>query len=293
MERKRKKITVPEIAARKGQPSKITALTAYDFTFARLIDEAGVDIILVGDSLAGVIQGHSNTLPATIDEVVYHTKCVARGVKNSLVVADLPFLSYQVSREKAIESAGRLLKEGGAAAVKLEGGIHMAETINAIVNVDIPVMGHVGLTPQSYHRMGGHKVQGRGANNETTKAGTYKRVIMDAQAVESAGAFAVVIECVPAELAAEITAAVNIPTIGIGAGKDCDGQILVMHDLLGLEDRRKPKFVKHYLELAGMIKSAVGSYVEEVNSGQYPAPEHSFDGEEGTPNFKILSGSKK
>jgi 3-methyl-2-oxobutanoate hydroxymethyltransferase len=276
-EKHRKSITVPDILSRKNSKEKISVVTAYDFTFARLFEEAGIDIILIGDSLSSVIQGNSNTLPVTLEQVIYHSKCVTAALKRSLSIADMPFMSYQPSKEKALEAAGRLLKEGGVSAVKLEGGIPVVEIIEHIVSFDIPVMGHVGLTPQSYHRMGGHKVQGKSHDNESLKAGTFERILQDALAVEKAGAFALVIECVPAELAEEITAKVSIPTIGIGAGRNCDGQVLVMHDLLGLEDRKQPKFVKRYADLAGQVRDAAEKYIDDVKNSVFPADEHTFD----------------
>ena len=271
------RVTVPALIARKGGSAKISAITAYDFTMARLIDRAGVDVILVGDSLASVIQGEDNTLPVTLDEVVYHSRCVTRGVTHALVVGDMPFLSCQVSVEKALEAAGRLIKEGRVSAVKLEGGLAIAKTIQRLVEIEIPVMGHVGLTPQSYHRMGGHKVQGK-VRSKTARpeAGTRERVLADAIAVQEAGAFAVVLEGIPADLAKEITSTLAIPTIGIGAGADCDGQIIVSYDMLGLEDRTKPRFVKRYAELGTEVSDAVRRYVEDINSGAFPLEEHSF-----------------
>ena len=223
------KVTVPEVLARKGSEKHLTVLTAYDYTFARLFDEAEIDIILVGDSLGTVIQGHETTLPVTIEDVIYHTRAVRRAVHRALVVADMPFLSFQISIERAVEAAGRLLKEGGAHAVKLEGGIPIAETIARIVSLDIPVMGHVGLTPQSVHRMGGFQVQGRTSSpaREVAAPGTRERVLQDAIAVAEAGAFAIVLEGLPPDLAEEITARVPVPTIGIGAGPECDGRCLL------------------------------------------------------------------
>ena len=261
------RVTVPELRKRKSSPEKITALTAYDYTMAQIVDAAGVDIVLVGDSLASLVQGLETTLPVTLEEMIYHTRCVARGVRHALLVGDLPFLSYQPSVERAIESAGRLLKEGGAAAVKLEGGTAATAAITAISGFDIPVMGHVGLTPQSFHRMGGHKIQGRESCRLGKAApGTRERVIEDALAVEEAGAFAVVIEGVPADLAAEITKKVSIPTIGIAAGPHCDGQILVTADLLGLSSNC-PGFVKPRAALGALAAEALCSYVEEVRRG--------------------------
>ncbi|MCB0329913.1 MAG: 3-methyl-2-oxobutanoate hydroxymethyltransferase [Bdellovibrionales bacterium] len=266
--------TVPSILKRKGQKSqKLVALTAYDFTFAQLLDSTGeVDVILVGDSLGSVVQGHKNTIPVTLEEVCYHTRCVVRGVAHALVVADMPFMSFQVSPEQALQNAGTLLKNGGAQAVKLEGGRSMHETIARLVAVDIPVMGHVGLTPQSYNRMGGHKIQGRSTTRRAQTSAD--EVFEDALAVEDAGAFAVVLEGIPAELAARITSALSIPTIGIGAGNDCDGQILVTHDLLGLQPDFSPKFVKRYREMGEEVMTAVREYASEVRSGEFPSRDH-------------------
>jgi len=266
------KVTVPAVLGAKGE-RKLAMVTAYDYTFSRLADRAGVDLLLVGDSLAMVMQGGENTLAVTMDEMVYHTRMVARGRRRALVVADMPFLSYQVSVEDAVRNAGRFVKEGGAEAVKLEGGLHVAAAVRRLAEIDIPVMGHIGLTPQSVHRMGGHKVQGRRAGHE---AGGRERLIEDAQALEDAGAFAIVVEGVPADLAAEITATLSIPTIGIGAGAGCDGQVLVMHDLLGLEDRIAPKFVKRYAGLGDQAVAAFEDYVREVRSGAFPTDAHSF-----------------
>jgi 3-methyl-2-oxobutanoate hydroxymethyltransferase len=260
-----RQVTVPEFVAAKARGHRLTMLTAYDYTMARLLDDAGVDSLLVGDSLGMVVQGQADSLAVTLDEMVYHTRLVARGVRRSLLVADLPFMSYQISPQQALESAGRLLKEGGAHAVKLEGGVRSASTIAAITAADIPLMGHIGLTPQSVRRLGGFKVQ-RDAD----------RLLADALAVESAGAFAVVVECVPTELAARITAALKIPTIGIGAGPDCDGQILVTPDVLGLFDDIRPRFVKHYAELGQAVRKAAETYCREVRDGAFPGPEHGF-----------------
>jgi 3-methyl-2-oxobutanoate hydroxymethyltransferase len=268
-----RKVTVPDILRRKGGGDPIVALTAYDFPFGRIADQAGVDVILVGDSLGMVVQGLDTTLPVTMDEVVYHCRMVARARRRALLVADLPFLSYQVSVPDAVANAGRLIKDGGAEAVKLEGGIVMADTIRAIAGVDIPVMGHIGLTPQSVHRMGGHKVQGR---RRGERPGQRERVIEDALAVEEAGAFAVVLEGIPMDLAAEITERLTIPTIGIGAGPRCDGQILVLHDVLGLCESFTPKFAKRYADLWQAATGAVGDYVKEVRAGLFPTDAHSF-----------------
>lgn len=268
-----RKVTVPEILKRKGGSDPIVALTAYDFPFGRIADEAGVDVILVGDSLGMVVQGLPTTLPVTMDEMIYHCRMVARARRRALLVGDLPFLSYQVSPTDAVANAGRLVKEGAAEAVKLEGGVAMADTIRAIANVDIPVMGHIGLTPQSVHRMGGHKVQGQ---RHGARPGQRERVIDDALAVEDAGAFAVVLEGIPLDLAAEITGRLTIPTIGIGAGPHCDGQILVLHDVLGLSDGFVPKFAKRYAELWHAASDAIGAYAREVRSGAFPTDAHSF-----------------
>ena len=258
-------VTVPEFRAAKARGAKLAVVTAYDYTSARLTDEAGVDAILVGDSVGMVVQGHPTSLPVTLEEMVYHTRCVVRGVRRALVVADLPFLTYQVSPRQAVRSAGRLLKEGGAAAVKLEGGRRMARAIRAVVDAGIPVMGHVGLTPQSVHLLGGFKVQRDEAE-----------LLADAKAVEEAGAFAVVVESVPAELGAKVTAAVGIPTVGIGAGPGCDGQVLVFHDMMGLFPDFRPKFVKRYADAGGLMRSAVEAYCREVRAGTFPGPEHGF-----------------
>lgn len=265
-----KRISGPQHAGNTPPVERIVALTAYDYTMAQLLDAAGVDLILVGDSVATVIQGHETTLPATLDEMIYHAKCVTRGVRRALVVGDLPFLSYQPSVERGIEAAGRLLKEGGVAAVKLEGGEVVADLIARITSFDIPVMAHIGLTPQSFHRMGGHKQQGR-TRDKRKAPGSRDRVIADARAVAEAGAFAVVVEGVPADLAAEITDSIDIPTIGIGAGAHCDGQILVTQDMLGMIPHFRPAFVKRYEELGSTITAAVQRYREEVRAGVFPA----------------------
>src|SRR3990167_8238679 len=263
------KVTVPEIKKMKQRGEKITVLTAYDYSFARILDAAGIDILLVGDSLGAVIQGQETTLPGTFEEMIYHTKAVVRGRKRALVVADMPFLSFQVSLEEAKRNAGRFLQEGGAEAVKIEGGVHFLETIEAIVRMGIPVMGHVGLTPQSVHRFGGYKVQGK--EKEEREA-----ILQDALAVEEGGAFSVVLEGIPLDLAQEITRRLSIPTIGIGAGIHCDGQVLVVHDMLGLFDIYTPKFVKQYVDLKGVMTDAVKNFIAEVREGKFPDEEHSF-----------------
>ncbi len=264
-----KKKSIPSILAMKADGRRITVLTSYDYPLTRIMDGCGVDIILVGDSVGVVVAGHGTTLPVTMDEMIYHTRSVVRAGPLALVVADLPFLSYQISLDEARLNAGRLVKEGGAEAVKLEGGVNCAATIQAITNMDIPVMGHIGLTPQSIHRMGGYKVQGR----EEAQA---ERLLADARAVEEAGAFALVLEGIPRDLAKRITAGAGIPTIGIGAGPHCDGQVLVIHDILGLCEKYSPKFVKKYVDLRPIITDAVNRYLEEVRSGDFPSAEHSF-----------------
>ncbi len=258
-------MTVPEFRAAKTRGTPLAVLTAYDWTMARLLDAAGVDALLVGDSLGMVVQGEPNSLGVTMDEMVYHTRLVARGRQHALVIADMPFLSYQVSPQEALMNAGRLIKEGRAHAVKLEGGRQVIAAVAAIVGADIPVMGHVGLTPQSVHRFGGFRVQ-RDA----------QRLLDDARALEQAGVFAIVVECVPADVARQITAAVQVPTIGIGAGDGCDGQVLVTHDLLGLFEELHPRFVKRYAELGQAIRAAAEQYCREVRQRHFPGPEHAF-----------------
>jgi 3-methyl-2-oxobutanoate hydroxymethyltransferase len=261
------KITVPMIKARKGG-ERITMLTAYDFPFAQLVDGAGVEVILVGDSLGNVVLGYPNSLPVTMEQMIHHTAAVVRGVGRALVVGDMPFMSYQESIGQARRNAGRLVKEGGAEAVKVEGGVRVRDVIRAIVDIDIPVMAHIGLTPQSVNAMGGFKVQGKGSAEDA--------VIEDAKAVEEAGAFSVVLEGVPRGVAKKITDMLSIPTIGIGAGPDCDGQVLVIHDLLGLSTRIKPKFAKTYVNLAEQIAKGVREYIGEVKTGAFPDDAHSF-----------------
>ncbi|PLX84786.1 MAG: 3-methyl-2-oxobutanoate hydroxymethyltransferase [Desulfuromonas sp.] len=263
------KRTVLDIGRMKQDGEKISVLTAYDYPFAKLIGEAGIDMLLVGDSVGSVFSGYDNTLPVTVEEMIYHSRAVVRGAPDVLTVVDMPFMSYQTDIRDARINAGRLIKETGAQAVKLEGGEPMAETIRAIVDIDIPVVGHVGLTPQSIHRMGGFKVQGR----EQEQA---RRILADALAIEQAGAFALVLEGIPGPLAEEITARLTIPTIGIGAGVHCDGQVLVIHDILGLCDKYSPKFVKRYADISTTIASAVNNYVRDVKSGAFPTDDHSF-----------------
>lgn len=266
-----RKVTVPSLAVRKHDGPPLAMVTAYDATFAAIIDEAGVDLILVGDSVATVMQGRRNTLEVTMDQMEYHVRLVASVSPRALIVGDLPFGSYQTSVKEAVTNAVRLIK-AGAEVVKLEGGVHVAHAIEAIVNADIPVMGHVGLTPQSYHRMGGNKVQGRTSGEG---AGTRERLLEDAHAVDAAGACSMVIEGVPAELAGEITVKSSVPTIGIGAGAACDGQVLVMHDLLGLSPRTFT-FAKAYADLRTQTREAVGRYVSEVHARAWPDDAHSF-----------------
>lgn len=262
-----KKMTVPDLRARKGG-SKIAMVTAYDFTMARLVDEAGVDMVLVGDSLGMVVQGLATTIPVSLEEMAYHCRAVARGLARAHLVGDLPFMSYQVSPAQAVESAGKLMKEGACESIKLEGGQEVAEHVHRIVRAGIPVVGHVGLTPQSVHAFGGFKVQGRGEGAE--------KVLADAIAVEQAGAFAIVLEAVPPDLAERITKVVSVPTIGIGAGAGCDGQVLVCTDLLGLSRGHQPKFAKRFADLGELAVKAIGQYVNEVRSGAFPAAAQTY-----------------
>ena len=266
-----RKVTAPELRARKRSQgaAAISMVTAYDFTMARLFDEAGVDAVLVGDSLGMIVQGLPNTLPVTLDEMTYHCRAVARGLGRAHLVGDLPFMSYQASVVQALESAGKLLKDGACESVKLEGGVDFAEHVYRMVRAGIPVMGHVGLTPQSVHAFGGFKLQGRGEE-------AAQRIFDDAKAVEEAGAYAVVLEAVPPDLAARITDALSIPTIGIGAGNVCDGQVLVYTDMLGLSRGHTPKFAKHFAELGDAVVEATRGYIDEVQAGTFPAAEHTF-----------------
>ncbi len=266
-----RRMSVPELQAMKQRGEKIAVLTAYDYLFARVLDAAGVDVILVGDSLAQVVLGLDSTLPVTVDDMIYHARAVRRGVERALVVVDLPFLSYQISREDALRNAGRVLKETGASAVKLEGGSErIAQTVQALVEVGIPVMAHLGFTPQSVHTLGGFRVQGRGD-------GARERLLAEAHALEDAGAFALVLELVPGAIADEVSRAVHIPTIGIGAGAGCDGQVLVLHDMLGLNTEFKPRFLRRFAELRESADAGVRGYVEAVKAGEYPAAEHTFE----------------
>ena len=258
-------VTIKTLMDMKQKQTRIVTLTAYDYPFARIADEAGVDVLLVGDSLGMVVQGGASTLGVTMDEMIYHTGIVARGAKRALVVGDMPFLSYQVSLSEAVYNAGRFLKESGAAAVKLEGGAAVVDRIKAMTDAGIPVQAHIGLTPQSVHQLGGYRVQ----RNE-------ERLLLDAEAVESAGAFSVVLEGIPGEIAKSITSALKIPTIGIGAGRDCDGQVLVLHDMLGLNAGHVPKFVKQYAALRNDAMQGIETFVREVREGAFPGDEHTY-----------------
>jgi len=264
-----KKVTVKDLTSMKKQGKRIVCLTAYDFPTASLLDESGVDFILVGDTLGMVVLGYDSTLPVTVEDIIHHTKAVMRGAKRSLVVADMPFMSYQVSPEQGLETAGRLMKETGCGAVKLEGGFREIETVERIVSAGIPVIGHVGLTPQSINAFGGYKVQGKASEDA-------RRIRREAKALENAGASAVVLECVPSQLAELISADLTVPTIGIGAGVGCDGQILVFHDIFGLYGGFSPRFVRRYADLGSSIKDAVERYADDVRDGSFPSARESF-----------------
>src|SRR5436853_1185847 len=253
----------------KEKRERIVMLTCYDALFARLLDASGVDVLLVGDSVNQVLAGAESTLSATLDQMIYHTKIVRRGAQRAMVVCDMPYLTYQVTKEEAIRNGGRVMAETGCHAIKVEGGRTIADTVRAVVDVGIPVMGHLGLTPQSVHALGGYRVQGRDDK-------TVERLKDDARTLEEAGAFGIVLELLPATLASQISKALTIPTIGIGAGPACDGQVLVLHDMLGLNDRFSAKFVKRYATLAEDVREAVQLYAAEVREGRYPGPEHSF-----------------
>lgn len=263
------KISILDLKDRKEKGEKITMLTAYDYPMAKILDQCGVDVLLIGDSVGNVMMGRDNTLPVTTDDIIYHTQAVVRARRRALVVADMPFMSYQVSVEQAKREAGRLIKEGGAEAVKLEGGENMEEVIHAICDIDIPVMGHIGLTPQSIHRLGGYKVQGKEERQR-------EKLMADARAVERSGAFSIVLEAIPLTLARAITQSLKIPTIGIGAGVHCDGQVLVIHDLLGLSGDFRPTFVKRYANLEVEMRKAVSTFLSEVKKKKFPTDEHSF-----------------
>jgi 3-methyl-2-oxobutanoate hydroxymethyltransferase len=262
-------MTIQDFLKKKREKQKITMLTAYDYPFAKIVDEAEIDGIIVGDSVGMVVQGLENTLPVTMDEMIYHTKIVSRAVSHTMVIGDLPFMSYQASVEEAVRNAGRFIKEAGASAVKIEGGAEVADRIRALTRSDIPVMAHIGLTPQSIHRMGGYKVQGK--TDESAR-----RLIEEAHIAENAGAFSLLLEAIPMGLAKEITQELAIPTIGIGAGPDCDGQVLVLHDVIGLFERFLPKFAKRYVNLKDQALQAIRIYKDEVEKGVFPSDEQSF-----------------
>jgi len=264
-----KPVTITTLASMKQAGEKITCLTAYDYSFAHLLDSAGIDMIIVGDSVGMVCQGHETTLPVTLSDMVYHTRCVASGCQRTLIVADMPFLSYEVSPEQTFTNAGRLMKEGCAHVVKIEGGRAMAETARFLTERGIPVCGHLGLTPQSVHQLGGFRVQGR------DKAAA-ERLRNDAHALQEGGASILVLEAIPSELAKDVSAELTIPTIGIGAGPDCDGQVLVLQDMLGIYPRRSPKFSKNFMAGNGSIQAAVEAFIAAVREQQFPGPEHSF-----------------
>lgn len=264
-----KRVTTVRLKEMKKRGEKITVLTCYDYSTARALDQAGIDVLLVGDSLGNVLLGYDSTLPVTMEDMIIHTKAVSRGTKNALIVADMPFMSYHVSTSESVRNAGRFLQEAGANAVKLEGGREMAETIQAINAAGIPVMGHIGLTPQSVNKLGGYRVQGK-------DEATARLILNNALALQDAGVFSIVLECIPAPLARMVSERLDIPTIGIGAGPACDGQVLVIHDLLGLYPDAAPKFVKRYAALHTAIAEAVANYKNEVKEGKFPGPEHSF-----------------
>lgn len=264
-----KRVTVQTLKEMKANRQKVTMLTAYDYTFAKILDEAGIDILLVGDSLGNVILGYEDTLPVTVEDIMHHTKAVARGAARAMVVADMPFMSYQVSDEKAMENAGNLMKFSGANAVKLEGGIRIAGLVKKMTDAGIPVMGHLGLTPQSVHQFGGYSLQAK-------EVGEAKTLLEESLALEEAGAFAIVLEKIPAELAELVTVRLSIPTIGIGAGPACDGQVLVAQDMLGMFDKFVPKFVKQYANLKATIDKAVKKFITDVNTDAFPASDHSY-----------------
>lgn len=268
-------ITTASLKKLKSERQPIAMVTAYDYPSAKLVEEAGVEMILVGDSLGMVVLGYDSTVPVTMDDMVHHTKAVTRGAKRALVVADLPFLSYQCSIEEAMKNAGRLMQEGLAKAVKLEGGEELVPLVRRLTQAGIPVMGHIGLTPQAVHQLGGYRVQGK-------DIASARKLLSDAKALEEAGAFAIVLECVPAEVAEKISQSLQIPTIGIGAGAGCDGQVLVFHDLVGYASDLQPKFVKQYTQVGEMIKQAVSTYVQEVKAGKFPAQQHTFAASEET-----------
>ena len=275
-----RKVRIPHLLRMKRKGERIAAVTCYDATFARLVDDAGMDLVLVGDSLGNVIQGQESTLPVTLEDIIYHCRAVGRGLRRAHLVADMPFMTYH-RPELAMANAGRLMAEGGAESVKLEGGVRVAPVVTELVNFGIPVMGHIGLTPQSVHAMGGHRIQGKGAQAR-------ERLMEDALALQEAGCYSVVLEGIPASLAAELTAALRIPTIGIGAGPRCDGQILVLYDMLGLNPDFTPKFLKRYAEVGQTTVDALGAYKAEVRAGTFPAAEHCYsDPSEGKGNLTV------
>ena len=265
----RKKVTLAELQGKKEAGEKITMMTAYDYPGAQLVDQAGIDTVLVGDSLGMVVLGYDSTVPVTVDEMIHHCKAVRRGTEGAFIIGDLPFMSYHVSVEQAVENAGRFVKEAGCDAVKLEGGSEMAPVVKAVVRAGIPVCAHIGLTPQTATMLGGFRVQGKDAESG-------RIMVRSAKDLEEAGAFMIVMECIPDLLAARITRELRIPTIGIGAGIDCDGQVLVYHDLVGLFERFTPRFVKQYTNLAPLIRDALVQYKTEVEQGVFPGPEHTF-----------------
>ncbi|MBV8757954.1 MAG: 3-methyl-2-oxobutanoate hydroxymethyltransferase [Deltaproteobacteria bacterium] len=287
---KTQKVTIHTLRQMKERGEKIAMLTAYDATFARLLDESGADVLLVGDSLGMVVQGHDTTLPVTLEEIIYHTRAVVRGTTRAHVVGDMPFGSYQTSLEQGVANAARLMKEGGCHSIKLEGGAVHAELVRRLVAAGIPVMGHIGLTPQSFHQLGGFKVQGR-------ETGGREKLIADARALEEAGVYSIVLEAIPADIAREITQTVSVPTIGIGGGAGCDGQVLVCYDMLGMDETFKPRFVRRFAQLGQTIKEAVSSYVSEVRAGTFPSDAESFTGVESRPQHTgalySTAGTKK
>lgn len=268
-EKQIKRVTTKTLSLLKKKKIKITALTAYDFITAKILDEAGIDVVLVGDSLGNVFQGNETTLPVTMDEMIYHTKAVAKGVERAMIVVDMPFMSYQLSVDEGFRNAGRIMKETSAGAVKLEGGLRVAETIKQITDAGIPVMGHIGLTPQSIHQFGSYRERGRSKDEA-------EEILRDAKAIEEAGAFSIVLEKIPAALAKQVSESVKIPTIGIGAGAHCDGQILVTPDMLGLNVDFHPRFVRRYASLADEIAKAVKSYIADIKSSKFPSDDESY-----------------
>lgn len=281
----RKKVTKNTIISMKRKGEKIAALTSYDYLSTRLLDESGIDVILVGDSLGMVIMGYDNTLPVTMEEMIHHLKAVTRAKPRALVTGDLPFMSYQASVEDAVRNAGRLVKEGGAECVKLEGGDRYVPVIEAIIHASIPVMGHLGLTPQSLHQFGGYRIQGKDRESAD-------RLVADAESLEKAGCFSIVLEGIPWQLARRITEVVSIPTIGIGAGSYCDGQVLVLNDMLGIHEQPLARFVKKYEELGTRIKQAVSSYITEVKEGRFPGIEHSYSAGNDDPEERKTGNGK-